>query len=187
MSVDTLATPDRKPSGWRMSLALALWVGGFFLPLFIPLVAALPVPVATRTALSGLLVLGLPQLMTVIAIAAVGKSGFHYLMEQVFGVARKLGPPVHVSRLRYRIGLVMLFLPLAVSLLQPYLSLLDVHERLPHWLYGAVGDTLFLTSFFVLGGEFWDKVKALFIYEARAVLPATLGSPPVAGTMTAKS
>jgi hypothetical protein len=27
-----------------------------------------------------------------------------------------------------------------------------------------------LTSFFVLGGEFWDKVKALFIYEARAIL-----------------
>jgi hypothetical protein len=65
----------------------------------------------------------------------------------------------------------MLFLPLAVSLLQPYVTLLVVQEH-PHWIYGAVDDTLFLTSFFVLGGEFWDKVKALFIYEARAVLPA---------------
>jgi hypothetical protein len=81
---------------------------------------------------------------------------------------------MHVSRLRYRIGLVMLFLPLAVSLLEPYMTLLFVPERLPHWIYGAVDDTLFLTSFFVLGGEFWDKVKALFIYEARAVLPAVV-------------
>ena len=160
---------------WRLTLALALWVGGFFLPLAIPLVTALSLPVATKTALSGLLVFGLPQLLTVIAIAIVGKSGFHYLMERFFGVAKKLGPPAHVSRLRYRIGLVMLFLPLAVSLLEPYITLLVVREPAPHWVYGAVDDTLFLTSFFVLGGEFWDKVKALFIYEARAVLPASPG------------
>jgi hypothetical protein len=169
-----------------MSLALALWVGGFFLPLLIPLVATLPAPVATRTVLSGLLVFGLPQLLTVVAIALVGKSGFHYLMEQLFGAAKKLGPPAHVSRLRYRIGLVMLFIPLAVALLEPYLTLLAVDQHLPHWAYGAIGDTLFLTSFFVLGGEFWDKVKALFIYEARAVLPAVSG-PPVAGAAPLES
>jgi hypothetical protein len=171
MSADALVIPERKVR-WRMGLALALWVGGFFLPLAIPRVIALPLPVATKTALSALLVFGLPQLLTVIAIAIVGKSGFHYLMGQLFGAAKKLGPPVHVSRLRYRIGLVMLFLPLAVSLLEPYVTLLFVQEPLPHWVYGAVDDTLFLTSFIVLGGEFWDKVKALFIYEARAVLPA---------------
>jgi hypothetical protein len=175
MSGDARLIPERAVR-WRMSLALALWVGGFFLPLAIPLVTTLPLPVATKTALSGLLILGLPQLLTVIAIAIVGKSGFHYLMERLFGAARKLGPPLHVSRLRYRIGLVMLFLPLAVSLLEPYITLLVVQEPVPHWVYGAIDDTLFLTSFFVLGGEFWDKVKALFIYEARAVLPALTGS-----------
>lgn len=163
-----------------MSLALALWVGGFFLPLLIPLASTLPVPMASRAVLAGLLVLGLPQLLTVIAIALVGKSGFHYLMERVFGAAKKLEPPVHVSRTRYRIGLVMLFLPLAVSLLEPYLTLVLTGEHLPRWLYNAVGDTLFLASFVVLGGEFWDKVKALFIYEARAVLPA-MSRSPVAG------
>jgi hypothetical protein len=170
MSADTLIVRERT-ARWRMSLALALWVGGFFLPLVIPFITTLPLPVATKTALSGLLVFGLPQLLTVIAIAIVGKSGFHYLMERLFGAAKKLGPPAHVSRLRYRIGLVMLFLPLAVSLLEPYVTLLADQSHLPHWVYGAVDDTLFLTSFFVLGGDFWDKVKALFIYEARAVLP----------------
>jgi hypothetical protein len=173
--VDAPSGAERKPAAWRMSLALALWVGGFFLPLFIPLVTVLPLPVSTKTALSGLLVLGLPQLLTVIAIALVGKSGFHYLKDRLSGAAKKLEPPAHVSRKRYRIGLVMLFLPLAVSLLEPYLTLVIAHEQLPHWAYGAAGDTLFLASFFVLGGEFWDKVKALFIYEARAVLPA---APP---------
>jgi hypothetical protein len=97
MSVDALSTTERKPSGWRMSFALALWVGGFFLPLLIPFVTALPVPVATKTALSGLLVLGLPQLLTVVAIALVGKSGFQYLKEQLFGAAKKLGPPTSLT------------------------------------------------------------------------------------------
>jgi hypothetical protein len=176
MSVDAMSIPERKPAGWRMGVAMVLWFGGFFLPLLIPLVAALPLPVATKTGLSGLLVLGLPQLLTVIAIAVVGKSGFHYLKHRLSGAARRLGPPVHVSRRRYRIGLVMLFLPLVMSFLEPYVALLVIYDYLPRWMYGAIGYTLFLTSFFVLGGEFWDKVKALFIYEARAVLPAVSAS-----------
>jgi len=155
-----------------MGLALALWLGGFLLPFGIPLVTRSPLPVASRTALSALLVFGLPQLLTVLAIAIVGKSGFHYLMAQVFGVAKRLGPPMHVSRTRYRIGLVMLFLPLAATFLEPYTSPYIVHENAPSWLWAAVNDSLFLMSFFVLGGEFWDKVKALFIYESRALLPA---------------
>ena len=171
MSAKATSIPDRRRH-WRMRLALVLWIGGFFLPLAIPLVIGLPLPVATKAGLSALLVFGLPQLLTVIAIAIVGKSGFHYLKDRLSGVARKLGPPVHVGRLRYRVGLVMLFLPLAVSLLEPYISPLVVPEHVPHWVYGAVNDTLFLMSFFVLGGEFWDKTKALFIYEARVVLPA---------------
>jgi hypothetical protein len=78
------------------------------------------------------------------------------------------------------------FLPLGVSLFEPFITLLDIHGHLPHWAYGAIGDTLFLTSFFVLGGEFWDKVKALFIYEARAVLPAVPGAR-VAGETAVES
>jgi hypothetical protein len=175
MSADGLKMPQRS-AHWRMSLALTLWVAGFFLPLAIPMVSSMSLPVVTKTALSSLLIFGLPQLLTVAAIALVGKSGFHYLMEEVFGVAKRFGPRFHVSRVRYRIGLVMLFLPLVVSLLEPYITSFVVREPMQHWVYGAVADTLFLTSFFVLGGEFWDKVKALFIYEARAVLPAKPGS-----------
>lgn len=171
MKAQVISLPERS-TRWRMSFALALWVGGFFLPFAIPLVTALTLPVASKTALSALLVFGLPQLLTVLAIAIVGKPGFHYLMEQLFGVAKRLGPRKHVSRLRYRIGLVMLFFPLVLLFLEPYITLSLLHERLPHWTYAAINDTLFLMSFLMLGGEFWDKVKALFIYEARAVLPA---------------
>jgi hypothetical protein len=31
-----------------------------------------------------------------------------------------------------------------------------------------VSDVMFLASLFVLGGDFWDKLRALFIYKAKA-------------------
>jgi hypothetical protein len=33
-------------------------------------------------------------------------------------------------------------------------------------------DLLLLSSFFVLGGDFWDKFRALFIHDAKAQFPA---------------
>jgi hypothetical protein len=33
--------------------------------------------------------------------------------------------------------------------------------------YAVGGDMLLLASLFVLGGDFWDKVRALFVYSDR--------------------
>ena len=35
---------------------------------------------------------------------------------------------------------------------------------------------MYLVSFFVLGGEFWDKVRALFHHGAAAVFPRASAS-----------
>ncbi len=44
---------------------------------------------------------------------------------------------------------------------------------------GVGGDVPLLMSFFVLGGEFWDTVRALFVPGARVEFPAAppTGSP----------
>jgi hypothetical protein len=34
-----------------------------------------------------------------------------------------------------------------------------------------MADFLFLVTLFVLGGDFWDKLRALFLYDAMAHLP----------------
>jgi hypothetical protein len=34
-----------------------------------------------------------------------------------------------------------------------------------------MADFLFLVTLFVLGGDFWDKLRALFLYDAKAHLP----------------
>ena len=42
-------------------------------------------------------------------------------------------------------------------------------DQSPQRLYvNLAADFLFLTSLFVLGGDFWDKLRALFVYDARA-------------------
>jgi hypothetical protein len=38
------------------------------------------------------------------------------------------------------------------------------------------GDLMFVASFFVLAGEFWDKVRQNFLNGARAILPGTDGA-----------
>ena len=41
---------------------------------------------------------------------------------------------------------------------------------------GLTFDGLFVASFFVLGGDFWDKLRALFVHRAKAQFPATTGA-----------
>ena len=36
---------------------------------------------------------------------------------------------------------------------------------------GIIGDVILLLSLFVLGGNFWDKLRALFIRDASVVFP----------------
>ena len=33
---------------------------------------------------------------------------------------------------------------------------------------GLTADFLFIVTLFVLGGDFWEKLRALFLYEAKA-------------------
>jgi len=35
------------------------------------------------------------------------------------------------------------------------------------FVVSVIGDLMFLASLFVLGGDFWDKVRALFVHHAR--------------------
>ncbi len=50
----------------------------------------------------------------------------------------------------------------------PYLAhLLPGEDSNDLWL-AIAGDVMLLASVFVLGGEFWDKLRALFVHEARA-------------------
>jgi hypothetical protein len=61
----------------------------------------------------------------------------------------------------------MFVTPLAFGWASPYLG-----HHLPgfeanQWVYGIAFDAMLLISLFLLGGQFWDKLQALFRYDAR--------------------
>jgi len=166
---------EQKPPGWRFRLGLIIFVIGFSSPLLIPLVSASDLSTKWKAVLSGALAVGIPEVFSIVAIAIMGKSGFNYMKARIFGFLKKHGPPDVVSRTRYRIGLVMFALPILFGWLGPYVSHHIPGYEANRFIASAVGDLLFVSSLFVLGGDFWDKVRALFIYEAKAHFPVPVG------------
>jgi hypothetical protein len=155
------------PVGSRLAIGGTIFVVGILSPLLIPLVAASGLPAGWKTALSGLLLVGIPELAMLAAVAVMGKSGFAWLKGRVFALIRKHGPPDQVSALRYRAGLVLFLVPLLAGWLLPYVEHLAPAYLAHKLAFAVAGDIVFVVSLFVLGGDFWDKLRGLFSQQAR--------------------
>ena len=154
--------------GSRFSLGILLFFLGFISPLGIPVVTAMNLSGSWKAILSGLLMLGIPELFWLAAAAIMGKPGFKYLKGKVFSSLKKYAFPEKVSRTRYRLKLAMFLIPLLYGWLEPYLSPHIPVTAQQRMVLAITGDVLWLASLFVLGGDFWDKLRALFVYEAGA-------------------
>jgi hypothetical protein len=151
----------------RLILGVSILVIGFMSPLLIPLVTGTSWSIGVKTTVSGLLAFGIPEVFMLIAIAVMGKQGYEYIKDKTFKYLKRFAPPDTVTLTRYRIGLIMFSLPLLLGWLQPYLGhYFSFLNQLPVWQY-VVGDIIFFASFFVLGGDFWDKFSGLFKHKAR--------------------
>lgn len=155
-----------KPSTSRMVWGTIVLVTGFLSPLLIPLVLASELSSTVKSILSGLLAFGIPELFMLLAIAIFGKAGFNYLKRFISLFIRKYGPSDEVSKLRYRFGLILFCIPLIVGLLMPYILFeIELSNNILLSLTIAT-DLLLLISIFILGGNFWDKLRGLFIHQA---------------------
>jgi hypothetical protein len=163
-------TETSLPNG-RLYAGGAIFFAGFLSPLLVPLVTASSLPVGWKTAISGLLLVGIPELAMLVAAAVMGKDGFNYLKHLLFGfLGKHFAPPEKVSPIRYRIGLVLFSIPLLFGWLVPYISGYSPVFDERRLLFAIIGDLFLLSSLFVLGGEFWDKLRALFIHKAKVSL-----------------
>jgi hypothetical protein len=82
-------------------------------------------------------------------------------------VFRRVAAPDEVSPTRYRIGLVMFCLPILLSSVSRVVPQFALNHL---WVDLVMGITLF-ASLFVLGANFWDKIRALFYRDARVIFP----------------
>lgn len=172
MTQNTYLKTVRPRTGWRFRLGLTVLIVGWLSPLLIPLVTRTSLATEWKTIISGLLAVGIPEVFTVAAIAIMGKSGYDLIKARIFGFLKKHGPPDRVSPTRYRIGLAVFVLPILFGWLGPYGAHHIPGYEAHRLVVSVIGDLMFITSFFVLGGDFWDKIKALFICNSRAVISA---------------
>lgn len=154
--------------GWRFRCGIALFVLAIGLVLTVPLLAVLGLPPATVAAIAGAVFI-INKILLVMVIALLGKAGFQELKNFLASYVPQLHSVPPVGPARHAIGLVMFWVPLIWSILEPYIDYFWPGFRPDRWEYQLAGDLIFVAGFFVLGGNFWEKVRALFIRTARVV------------------
>lgn len=160
-----VASPEAKRKIIIGSVVLVL---GQISPLIlIPVVVSLDLSSGWTTALSGILMFGFPELAILASVAIMGKDGFEFIKGKVFGYFKKIAPPDTVGKARYRIGLVLFIIPFLIAWLLPYFVDLIPSYQEYKLLINISGDVMLLVSLFVLGGDFWDKLRALFIQNIK--------------------
>ncbi len=157
-------------AGWRIKTGFAIFIASLVWPILLPILKLIGLSAQSIAAFAGVMVVA-AEVMLVAGAAVAGKEGFAFIKQRVFGFIKSYGPPQEVSAVRYNIGLVILMLPVLYAFLSPYIGQyipgLDEHRK----VYAIAGDVLLLVGLFLLGGDFWDKLRALFIHKAVAVIP----------------
>lgn len=166
MSTDNITSNTKPPKG-RLILGAIVFISGFLSPVLIPWVLTLEISTFWKTTISGGLAFGIPELFMIIAAAILGKPGFNYLKQKVFTWLKKHGPPDEVSSTRYRIGLVLFILPIILGFLLPYVWNHSAFFQKNLLWFVISGDVTLFLSLFVLGGDFWDKLRGLFYRTAK--------------------
>ncbi len=168
----------------RLIAGAAIFLAGQAAPLAIPLVAISSLSTSFKAGLSGLLLFGVPEIAILFSVVVLGREGFHELKRQLFGFASSAIFPSKVSRRRYGLGLVMFSIPVIFGWISPYLF-----ESLPNLLeyrltVAIVCDVSLIAGLCLMGGAFWAKLRALFIYDAQVIFasPGSKGGDTDAST-----
>ena len=166
---EALSVTPEKP-GWRIKVGFAIFIASIVWPVFMPVLLLFGLSTGSVAKVSGMLLVA-AEVMLLAAAALAGKEGFAYIKQRVFGFLKSYGPADTVSVARYKIGLVMFTVPLLLAFLGPYLAKF-VPEQISGSLFlDAAADLSLLISLFLLGGDFWEKLRALFVYGAVAIIP----------------
>jgi hypothetical protein len=153
---------------FKLKLGIFLFGLSILIPITgVPLAAMLiKSTAATASVTGGLLVAA--EIMGLVAIGVMGKSGYAYLKTRILALIKRYGPPNKVGPIRYKIGLVMFSLPILFGWISIYTARWIPGFETRPLFYAAAGDIMIVVSLFVLGGDFWDKVRSLFIHNAEA-------------------
>lgn len=158
---------------WKYYLGVVLFIYGlvpYEIALMLPLLG-LPGSLTASLA-AGVIITGEISFFT--SVALLGKPFIETLKAKFHQIFVRRGPPPPlkpVSRRRHNVGVALFF-----GSFLPYFAaeaLLMLGRTGPRQVQGIIGllllsDATFLVSLFVLGGEFWAKLKKLFEWQEAA-------------------
>mgnify|MGYP000896174155 CR=1 FL=1 len=156
---------------FRFYTGITLLVLSMTCPLFGIVVAQFEISLATKASIIGLLSLGIPEILILMAAAVLGRENYEVIKAGCLKYLKRLAPSAKVGKLRYKIGLVMFILPLIPTYVQAYVPKWLPDTSTERLYINLAADGMFIASLFVLGGDFWEKLRALFVYEARVQFP----------------
>ncbi|CAM2978016.1 Uncharacterised protein [Legionella steigerwaltii] len=137
----------------------------FLVPFSIPLIMQLNISSPMKAVISSVLLFGIPEIGMLIAVIILGTEGYSYLKSRILFWLKNSVSTVN-SRVRFRIGITFFSVSLVLGFLLPYISYFfptSIQKNL--YFYILFLDLVFFISLFILGKNFWGKVKKLFIYE----------------------
>ena len=166
---------------WKYYLGIILFAYSFIPYITVVFIPLLKLPHATALTVAGGMVAS-AEIAFFFGVVFLGKPFIEMVKAKVKGyVLKKRGPAApapHISQARHYTGITLLilsFLPYyaaEVALLFGHLNTQGIHMVVGFML---MGEALFIISLFILGGEFWDRLKKLLEWPGKETgnTPAT--------------
>ncbi|RRV10288.1 transporter suffix domain-containing protein [Pseudomonas sp. v388] len=157
--------------GWRFQCGIGLIILMAASWALVPLASMAGATGATIATLVGVLFIS-NKVLLIAAIAVMGKSGFQQLKAQLHKHVKSfMAWPAEVGVVRHRVGVALFCIPVVAAFLDHHLDMF-APQLAPYKLQlRLLGDVLLVASLFMLGANFWEKLRALFIRTAKVATP----------------
>ncbi len=166
----TSENPEIKKDN-RYYLGLFFFILAMVFPVFGLLIPFLELTPSAKAFALTFTLAGGPEVALIVAAIFWGKETLQYFKRKVFDVLKRfvksIKPRQYVGKRQYYFWLIIWLGTSIPAFIELYAPGLLFPKNQEHKLYLAFGlDFIFITSFFMLGGQFWDKIGALFKYDA---------------------
>ena len=152
---------------WKYYLGLSLFIYSFVPICTVEMVFLLPLTHAEAASIAVIYVAS-GEISFLSAVALLGKPFVESLKIKIKGFFIRRKPvalPKPIGKMRHVAGVILFFVSfLPYPIAEGVLLLGHPTERTLHYLVTTLltGDAIFIVSLFVLGGEFWERLKKLF-------------------------
>jgi len=153
-------------------LGLLLLVYSFIPICTVELIFFLPLTTSEKASVA-LIYVGSGEIACICAVALLGKAFVEAVKTRIKGffVRKKpVAPPKPIGRTQHAIGVTLFFMSfLPYPVVEGVLIFGHPMGRDLNYLVYAMlaGDVIFIVSLFILGGEFWERLKRLFEWPGK--------------------